>query len=246
MSNACGVTGPIHDHVRYDVTTESGKKSAMQDVFPADDTEVLYEVNKGTPKKPKMEGFKELVKNLVKRFARADLQMKAAKEEMEEAGTGIRLYSTAIREHAAKQDKYQTTYRVNGPVSKDVQYAVSAAAQDRFSLPKKDDEIDALKEIVGKEFFGKFFERVLTVGIRKEILDDKDKLLELTGKLLDAFGGEEELMKWFVKSETWTTRKGLDAGQFELDDDTRRQLNEVCPQYADQLKVVSYDASTAA
>jgi hypothetical protein len=227
--------------------TESGKKSAMQDVFPADDTDVVFEVNKGTAKKPKMEQFRDAVKNLVKKFVRADLAMKAAKEEQEEAGTGIRVYSKAIREHQAKAGQYQTTYRINGPVSKDVQYAVSAAAQDRFSLPKKDDEIDAIKEIVGNEFFSKFFERVLNISIRKEILDDPAKRRELTDKLLNAFGGEEGLKKWFKKEEVWSVRKGLDVAQFnELDDDTRRQLNEVCPQYADQLKDASYDASTAA
>ena len=81
----------------------------------------------------------------------------------------------------------------------------------------------------------------MSIGIRKEVLEDRKLRRELTDKLLEAFGGEAELKKWFVKEEAWSIKDGLAEGQYDLDEDTREQFLEQCPQYADQVKNVSYD-----
>lgn len=242
MSKSCGITGPLHSMVRNDVKTSSGEKSVMQDVFPDTDTEVFYSVNRGTKKKPIMESIKHKVRQLVRQYVIADNLLKSAKEQAEEAAQGLRVFAREFRaERLENTGKYQQTYRINGEITKKTQYAVSCAAQDRFSLPKKEKDVDAIREIVGKDFFKAHFERVLEIGIRKEVLEDRKLRRELTDKLIDAFGGEDELKKWFVKDEKWTIKPGLDKDQFDLDKETREKFQEVCPQYADQIKNACYD-----
>ena len=242
MSKACGITGPLHTLVRNEVKTASGEKSVMQDVFPNDDTEVFYEVNRGTKAKPNIEAVKHNVKQLVRQFVVADNTMKSAKEQAEEAAQGLRVFAEEFRTGRVRDGaRYQQTYRINGPMHKATKFAVSCAAQDRFSLPKKEKDIDAIRETVGKDFFDKFFERELSIEIRKEVLEDRKLRRELTDKLLEVFGGEAELKKWFVKGESWTIKSGLAEGQFELEEETRQAFQEKCPQYADQIKNVCYD-----
>lgn len=242
MSKACGITGPLHSMIRNDVLTEKSNKSVMQDVFPNTETEVYYEVNRGTKKKPEMEKVKHIVQKLVRQFVVADNNAKAAKEQADEAAQGLRVFAKEFRETRYKEtDKFQTTYRINGEATKTIQFAVFAAAQDRFSLPKKEKDIDEIRKIVGKDFFKKHFERVLNIGIRKEVMENRKLRRELTNKLIDAFGGEDELKKWFVKEEIWSVKPGLREGQYELDDEKREEFLEKCPQYADQIKNVSYD-----
>lgn len=242
MSKACGITGPIHSMIRNDVTTKEGEKSIIQDVFPDSDTEVYYEINEGTKKKPLLKNVKHKVRELVRQFVIADNNAKAAKEQAEEAAQGIRVFAKEFREARYKEtDKFQSTYRVNGEVTKTTQFAVSSAAQDRFSLPKKEKDIDEIRKVVGKDFFNKYFERVLNIAIRKEVLEDRKLRRELTDKLIKAFDGEEGLKKWFVKEEKWSIKNGLLEGQYELDSEKREEFLEKCPQYADQIKNVSYD-----
>jgi hypothetical protein len=245
MSKACGITGPLHTMVRNEVKTASGEKSKAEDVFPNADTEVFYEVNDGTKKKPVMRKVQHIVKNLIRQFVVADNNAKAAKEQADEAAQGIRVFASEFRSARHENtDRYQSSYRINGEVKGKTQFAVQANAQDRFSLPKKDKDVDALREIVGKEFFGKFFEKVMNISIRKEVLEDRKMRRALTDKLIEALG-EEGLKEWFVKSEDWTIKKGLDEGIFELDDEKREEFLAACPQYADQIKNVSYDPKEA-
>lgn len=242
MSKSCGITGPLHSMVRNETKTASGEKSVMQDVFPDAEIEVYYEVNRGTKKKPLMEKVAHKVRQLVRQYVIADNHMKSAKEQAEEAAQGLRVFAREFRAGRLKEtDKYQRTYRINGETSKKTQFAVSCAAQDRFSLPKKEKDIDAIREIVGKDFFKAHFERELSIEIRKEVLEDRKLRRELTDKLLEAFGGEEELKKWFVKDEKWSVKPGLDEAQYELDDETREAFQEACPQYGDQIKNATYD-----
>lgn len=246
MSKSCGITGPLHSMVRHDITTEEGNKSVMQDVFPNNSTEVFYEVNDGTAKKPVMRSVKHKIQKLIKQFVVAHNNAKAIKEQADEAAQGIRVFAKEFREERFKNTgKYKGSYRINGEKTAATQYAVSCAAQDRFSLPKKEEDIDTIRKLVGKSFFNKYFERELNISIRKEIMEDKKQRRELTDKLIDAFGGEEELKKWFVKEEVWTVKPGLLEGQYDLDEETRQSFSDLCPQYSDQVKNASYDPKKA-
>lgn len=246
MSKACGLTGPLHSKVRKETETASGNKSNLQDAFPPDELEVYYEMNRGTKAKPEIEKVKHKVKELVNDFIVADNNAKTAKEQADEAAIGLRIYSTQLRLDQYKDSgKYQKSYRINGKVAAKRQFAVSAAAQDRFSVPKKEADIDAIRGIVGKEFFNKHFEKEITIAIRKEVLESRKLRKELTEKLVKVFGGEEELKKWFVKGEAWTVKEGLNEAVLDLDDDVREEFLENCPQSADQIKNACYNAKEA-
>lgn len=245
MSKSCGVTGALHALVRKDTKTASGEKSLAEDVYPNPDTNVFYEVNDGTKKKPVWRKVQYAVLNLVRQFVIADNNAKAAKEQADEAAEGLRVFIREFRGiRHENTGRYQGSYRVNGEVKGKTQYAVQVNAQDRFSMPKKDKDVDALREIVGKEFFGKFFERVLNISIRKEVLEDRKLRRALTDKLIEAFG-EDGLKEWFVKEEVWSVKKGLDEGIFELDPEKREEFLEACPQYADQVKNACYNPKDA-
>lgn len=248
MSKACGITGPLHTFVRGDTKTAGGKKSDHEDVFPNNESEVYYPVNRGTKAKPQMEDVKHNVRELVRQFVKADAIMKSAKDDLEEAAQGLRVFGSVFREKRFKNtERYQRSYRINGPMSQKLQYAVSCAAQNRFSMPKKDEDIDTLRKVVGKDFFKKNFTRELTVSIRKEVIEDKKKRKELTALLIKVLGGTDEFKKWFVKEEVWAIKADaeLDKYRLSLDDETREQFDEICKQYADQIKNASYDASKA-
>ncbi len=194
-----------------------------------------------------MRAVKYLVKNLIRQFVIADNNAKAAKEQADEAAQGIRVFVEEHRkERFTNTDRYQGSYRVNGEVKGKTQFAVQVNAQNRVSLPKKEKDMDALREIVGKDWFGKVFERVLNIGIRKEVLEDRKKRRELTDKLIEAFG-EEGLQEWFVKSEDWSVRPGVAINEefFALDEEKREEAQAICPQYADQIKNVSFDPKDA-
>lgn len=246
MSKACGITGPLHSKVRNDTHTASGAKSELQDLFPPDETEVFFEVNRGTKAKPNIEKVQRNIIECIDSFIVADNNAKAAKEQAEEAAMGIRI---AVNQHRVDQykdtDKYQKAYRVNGSVKGKRQFAVSAAAQDRFSVPKKEKDIDAIRGIVGKKFFNEHFEKDLTIAIRKEVMASRKQRQELTKKLIEVFGGEDELKKWFTKSEVWAVKSGLNEAILKLDEETRDEFLEKCPQSADQIKNCCYDPKEA-
>lgn len=248
MSKACGITGPLHNFVRGDSKTSSGKKSDHEDVFPDKNSEVFFEVNRGTKAKPNIENVRHNVQELVRKYVKADNIMKSAKDDVEEAAEGIRVFSQIFREQRYDTtERYQRSYRINGPVSGNLQYAVSCAAQDRFSLPKDIKKIDKIREAVGKDFFNDNFERVLSVSIRKEVIEDRKKRKELTNLLIKALGGQEEFKKWFVKDEVWSVKAdaNLPKKRLDLPKETREKFDELCKQYADQIKNASYNAKDA-
>jgi hypothetical protein len=243
MSKSCGITGIPHTKIRNDVKTASGEKSVAEDVFVDDSVEVFYEVNDGTKAKPVMRSVKHLVKGLIRQFVIADNNAKLAKEQAEEASQGIKIFVSEHREERFKNtDRYQGSYRVNGEVKGKTQYAVQVNAQNRVSLPKKEKDMDTLRDIVGKEWFAKVFERELNISIRKEVLEDRKMRRQLTDKLIKAFG-EEGLKEWFVKSEEWGVKDDVKVNEiyYELDTETRQEAQEICPLYADQIKNVCYD-----
>lgn len=252
MSKACGTAtaGSIHSKVDTEVKTASGKKSALRAVALDGSEQVTVEFldsveeidDSGKKVKSKKKRVEQRnVREAVREFVVADNNAKAAKEQADEAAVALRNFVGPMRDDNAEQGDFHLSFRVDGAKQKSGQvFAVQVSAQDRFSCPKADKEIDVLRELVGSDFFDENFEKVVGIGLKKEVMDNAGIRKDLSGILLKALG-PEKLKKYFEKKETWTAKKGLIKNQYELDKDTRDSLRAKCKPAADAVKNASFD-----
>jgi len=242
MTNPCGITGPIHSAPDVTQLTPEGAVSTMRTVYPTDAEETTYDKPTKVGKKViSVEKIVKKVKDAVRDFVQASTREAAAKEQKEEAANLLRNYVTPLRDANAYNGDYQKSYRVAGIVATTgLQYGVGVSQQDRVNLPKKETEIAAIKALVGKDFFDKMFSKDVTISIKKEVIENKATLKELSIDLVEKFG-VEGLKKYFKKEEVWTVNKGFDLAQYRLEDAVRKQLLELVTMYADQVSDESFD-----
>jgi len=205
--------------------TASGNKSAARSIDPLDSSVTLED------------GSDLTVREAVNNFVRYDLQEKSAKEQKEEAASVLRDYALQLRDDYAVNGDYQKTFRVLGSKVKDVQHAADLSQADKFSIPKKEEDINALKDILG-ESFAEYLEKDVTISIRPEILSNKKLRTDLSKRLADAFG--DELKNFFVKEEIWTTKDGIDKRQYDLDESARIQMREKLVPAKDSVKNTTF------
>lgn len=240
-TNPCGLTGPIHSGPDKTQLTPEGEVSAMRNVFPTDTDEVTIEKSSGSGKNKTTETLKRKVKEAVRDYVIASNEEKSAKDRKDEAALALRAYVKPIRDTNAYAGDYQKSFRVAGIVAKSgLQYGAMVAHMDRFTLPKKEVDIAAIKKLVGTKFFNEHFEKDITIAIKSEVLDNKALRKELTDKLVETFG-VDGLKKYFKKEEVWAILPGLDKGQYDLDNETRTELLESCKQYADKVEEACFD-----
>lgn len=184
--------------------TASGKASTVRDVNVS---QAVVKVGKDPI----------ALRTTVKEFQRFSLLEKSYKEQKEEKAGIIRTFVGSLRDTNALAGDYQKSYRLVAEVKDRIEKAVTVSQVDKFSLPKKDGEMDDLKDFVGDEFFDENFEKVTTIAIKKSILNNKEKRRELSKILAEALG-KEGMKKYFEKSEVWTVKDGLDQRQYQLED----------------------------
>lgn len=205
--------------------TASGNKSTARTIDPLDSSMTLED------------GSQVTIREAVNNFVRYDLHEKSAKEQKEEAASIIREYATQLRDINATEGDYQKTYRILGGKTKYVQHAADLSQADKFSVPKKEEDINDLKDILG-DSFGEYLERDITISIRPEVMKNRKLRTDLSKRLAEAFG--DELKNFFVKEEIWTTKKGIDQRQYELDETERIQMREKLKPAKDSVKNTSY------
>lgn len=240
-ANPCGLTGPIHNGPDKTQLTPEGEVSAMRNIFPTDTDTVTFDKVTGSGKNKETESLTRKVKEAVRDFVIASNEEKSAKDKKDEAALVLRAYVKPVRDQNAYNGDYQKSFRVAGIVAKSgMQYGAMVAHMDRWTLPKKEVDIAALKKLVGDKFFKKYFEKDITIAIKSEVLNNKEIRKELTDKLLEVFG-VEGLKKYFKKEEVWAVKDGLDKGQYDLDEETRQSMLESCKQYADKVEEACFD-----
>jgi len=158
------------------------------------------------------------IRTTIKEFQRFSLLEKSYKEQKDEKAEILRMFVGNVRDKDALEGDYQKSFRLVAEKKDKVERAVTVSQRDSFSLPKKDTEMDLIKDLVGEEFFGENFEKVTTIAIKKSILNNKEKRRELS-KILAKALGKDGMKKYFEKKEEWVVRDGLDQRQYELGKD---------------------------
>jgi phosphoribosyl-ATP pyrophosphohydrolase len=209
--------------------TAAGKDSAIRGLDPKGSTVILDDTTE------------QEVAAAVTKYVLEDTAEKAAKEAKEKAGEVIRLYASTVRDENALCGDYQKTLRVLGTKVKDVQYAVDAAHQDKFSVPKSKDDIEAIRKILGP-LFESVFEETTEISIKDSVLKNDTLRKELSQLLFKALG-TEGIKKYFDRDTTWTVKKGMAEDQFKLDKVVREVLKTKVPQAKDSLKDASDKAA---
>jgi hypothetical protein len=221
-----GNTGSrVLNKIASKTVTDSGAKSKARTIDPLDSSVTL------------VDGSVVTVKEAVNSFIRFDLQEKSAKEQKAEAAEVVKLYAGKMRDENAVNGDYQKTYRILGSKTKAAQHAADISQSDKFSIPKKNDDIEALKKILGDDF-GSYLERDISISIKPEVLKNRKLRADLSKRLAESFGAE--LSNFFVKEEIWTSVKGIDQRQYELEENQRTQMREKLKPAADSIKNTSY------
>jgi len=224
-----GKTGSrVLNKIAGQTITASGNKSTARTVDPLDSSMRLED------------GSDITIRDAVNKFVRNDVAEKTAKEQKEDAASILREYATQMRDTNATNGDYQKTYRILGNKNRGVQQAADLSQTDKFSIPKKDEDINALKSILGDRF-SDYLEREVSISIRPEVLKNRKLRTELSKRLAEAFG--DDLKNFFVKEEVWATVGGIDQRQYELDDTERVQMREKLKPAKDSVKNTSYTTS---
>ena len=203
--------------------TASGKNSVAREIDPQ---------NALVPNSQKT------VKQAVSDYVEANKVYKDAEKIAKSAGEDVKTFIKQHRDTNAEQGDYQKTYRVLGNKDGDTLFAADVSQIDKWTIPKSDIEIDAIKDLVGDDFFAKMLSKEVTISIRKEVMDNKVLRAELTAKLVSTFG--KDLNKYFVKEEVWETADGLAELQYKLDKDKRDKMRGVLKPSSDAIKDASY------
>jgi hypothetical protein len=180
------------------------------------------------------DGVEVRVADAVVSYVVQDTAEKAAKQAKEEAAEAIRFYAGSVRDENALAGDYQKTMRVQGKVVKGNQYAVDVSQIDKFSVPKKKADIEALKTLLGSDF-GSIMEPTVEISIKKSVLENDALRKELSEVLFKALGSEG-IKKFFEREETWRVKKGMAETQYQLTANVRQALRANCKPCSDSIK----------
>ncbi len=183
------------------------------------------------------DGTEQNVAQAVVKYVIQDTEEKAAKAAKEKAAEVIRLFAGTVRDENALNGDYQKTLRIVGSEIKNTQYAVDASHIDKFSVPKKKADLDALKATLGTAF-NSIFEPTIEISIKKSVLENDDLRKELSAALFKALGADG-IRKYFDKEETFRVKKGMAEAQYALEKTVREALRKNVKQTADALKDAS-------
>lgn len=210
-------------------------KKVVREIDPKDAV-VTVEVGSGK----KATEVTEVVKTSVRSFVKALKQERDLKAQKAEAIEVLRKYVGELRDKNAYAGDYQKTYKVLGPVEEDgLVYATDVTQTSKYSLPKDQKDIEALKALIPADLFDEVFEKELSISIRPEILKDDTARKEFTRLILDCMG-VEGLKKYFNKEETYKVKKGFDEKQYHIDPDHRRAILDVAVPASDSVKDTSF------
>ena len=241
MSKACGLTGILHSDTDKTLLTPAGKVSVMRTIYPDAEVTATFEKEFKDGKNKTMLPETKKVQEAVRDFCISTANAALAAETKEDCAKALRAYVGPIRDEAAYNEDYQKTFRVAGVVAKSgTQYAASVSQVDRVSLPKKPEDMDKIKELVGPEFFKAHFNKETKISIKKEIIENKKSLKEFT-ELLKQIMTNDDIKKYFKMEEVWEVAEGFDKAQYELNKATREFLLQEVKMSADAVSDASFD-----
>jgi len=211
-----------------EVHTNSGAVSKSRAVNTTEETVIID----GKPKH---------VAPAVSGYVMALSEEKRIKEEKGTFATILRAFSKEVRNYFTDEKSiHRKTYRLLGKEKNNFQYAVDATETDKFSYSDDKEDMKALRDTLGEDTFLELFEEVTEIGIKKDIMDNKDKRKELTKQLIEKFG-KEGIVEYFDRKITWKLKSGLAEKKHTLSKKVQETITEKFKQAADALKDASYE-----
>lgn len=214
-----------------EVLTPKGEVSACRKVDPDNTAVTLIDGNTTSIIR---------VADAVQDFVTKDILVKETTEQRDKSAAVLRAYAGAVRVKNAENGDYQKTLRIAGPETTKKSYQVDASDQDSFSMPKKKEDIQALRESLGDDVFKQICEQTTTIAIKKEVMEDDDLRKELSAQLYQALGAEG-IKKYFDRDEAWAIKKGMAERIFSFKKKIREALFEQVTQKADSIKDATED-----
>lgn len=203
----------------FPVLTKAGKPSAARGIEAE-----AHEING------------QLVTDAVKNYVDILLKEKALKNEKEKYQTTLRAFAGKVRNFFIGKGEYQKTYRIFGKKTKTRHYAVDAQNNDKFTVPSQKEDMDNLREILGKDTFNQIFEPSVTISIKKNVMENQTMIKELSNILFKALGGAEGVRKYFEREETWSVKEGMAEKIHSFDKDVQKHFFEYVKQAEDTIK----------
>lgn len=128
----------------------------------------------------------------------------------------------------ARKGDFSKSYLVEGN-SSNVTYVTS----DRFSVPKTEEELDALKRLLGQDRFNAWFEKKRTIKL-KESASTNQTFITALRSALDTAG--LSFADSFEVTDITVAKSDLDMKQYELGENVLEQFRTLCRQNKPALK----------
>jgi len=200
------------EYTSFAVKTASGKDSAARGVNVSDDS---IEIG----------GVSKRVSDAITSYVVALAQEKALKEEKELHSGVIRAFAKKIRTYFIKKGDYQKTFRLFGKQVKKMQYAVDVLENDKFDCPKKNEDIQMIKKLIGDVAFEQIFEESVSIAIKDSVMKSDTLRRELSKSLYEALGADG-IKKYFDRETVWSVKKGLSETIHTYDEKIQLSLRE--------------------
>ncbi len=185
----------------------------------------IKDVTKSIPdskKKPTKPGSKlsqlpsvpKHIRESVSAYIQATTEAKEAKARAEQVGEVIIDHSKEVQDTEAFNGSYSKSYLIPAlEVKGEDQVFIQFSRSDKFSS-FEDEVASSLKKTLGAVTFNRLFEKELTLQIAPEVFKDRALTRELATLLQTAFG--DKIGTFFVKTEVYVAKEGLDTAQFNL------------------------------
>lgn len=172
------------------------------------------------------------------------LQIEEKKQELESDRLKhsylIRSYIKEVRSYFNKKRIFTKTYRIEGNKTPLKTYIIDVTSLDKYSYSNKKEDMDRLRNGLGKEIFNQIFDQKSTIKIRDVITDSETKRKAFTQDIISVLG-IEKLREYFEEIVTYKLKPKLSERIYDYTPDIQATLLDYFTQALDSLK----DASIA-
>lgn len=203
------------------------KKAAAVNVNPFDSIATTTTPAKAKATKPTAK-VTAAIKAIVDKFIAAKAALNKVKVEMAEYEASIIEHVRPQQDELARQGSFTKSLTVPGEVG-----SVLYSTSDKFSSLTDPLVIDHVKDLIGDEKFNEYFEKVRSISLKQEVLEDKIFI----AKLVDAVSKAGLTMaEAFVVTDSVRAKPGLDEKQYALDEAKLAEFRELVKQNKPALK----------
>jgi hypothetical protein len=170
------------------------------------------------------------------------LQLEDKKKELEDSrikqSSFIRSHIKEVRSYFNKKRIFTKTFRIEGNKTPLKRYFIDVTSLDKYSYSNKKEDLERLRNGIGKEIFNQIFEQKNIIKIRDVITDSETKRKEFTQDIITVLG-IEKLREYFEEKVTYKLKPGLSERIYEYTPDIQATLLDYFTQALDNLSDAS-------